>query len=96
MIRESFWVIAYDITADRRRTKIVKVLKNYGGQRANFSVFECRLAPEAYARLKAEIGAIIKPRKDTVLFYDLCLNCERKCQVLGRRKFDGSEEVIKI
>ena len=91
-----FIVIAYDITADRRRTKIVKVLKNYGGRRANFSVFECRLRPEEFLRLKSEIGAIIKPRKDTVLFYDLCLNCERKRQSLGRLKVDQSAGIIKV
>lgn len=90
------FVIAYDITANRRRAKVVKVLKNYGGRRANFSVFECRLAPEAVVRLKREIGAIIKPRKDTVLFYDLCLNCERKRKVLGKRKTEEDKAVIKV
>ncbi|MEX0269390.1 CRISPR-associated endonuclease Cas2, partial [Leptolyngbyaceae cyanobacterium UHCC 1019] len=35
-------VISYDISEDKRRTKIHKILKSYG-QWMQFSVFECDL-----------------------------------------------------
>jgi CRISPR-associated endonuclease Cas2 len=43
MKKELFIVIAYDIVSDKRRKNVVKMLKDYGGQRMNYSVFECRM-----------------------------------------------------
>jgi CRISPR-associated protein Cas2 len=78
-----FIVIAYDIQSDRRRTKIVKVLKDYGGVRVNFSVFECRIKAALFPGLKADLEKLIKPRKDSVLFYDLCGKCIQKRDRIG-------------
>lgn len=37
------YVISYDISNDKIRTKIAKELENYG-RRVQFSVFECRIS----------------------------------------------------
>ena len=40
--KKDFWVIAYDIADDCRRSRIVKHIEKYG-IRVNYSVFECML-----------------------------------------------------
>ena len=67
-------VIAYDIQSDRLRTKVSKMLEEYGS-RANKSVFECLLTQSEEMNLKAEIIAIIDKSSDSVLFYELCKYC---------------------
>jgi CRISPR-associated protein Cas2 len=78
-----FVVIAYDIAADRRRNKIVKVLKDYGGVRVNFSVFECHLKADRFSKLRADLEKRIKPKKDSVLIYELCGKCIQKRDRIG-------------
>ena len=38
-------LIAYDVTSDRRRSKIARLLANHG-ERIQYSVFECELIPD--------------------------------------------------
>jgi CRISPR-associated protein Cas2 len=91
-----FIVIAYDIESDRRRNRLVKKLKDYGGRRVNFSVFECRLEHERFKKLVDEIEGIIRPRADSVLFYDLCASCQRKSQSLGVSPEEESAAVVTV
>ena len=72
-----FLVIAYDIADDRRRRKIVELMKNYG-IRVNYSVFECRLKKKEYPTLKKQIRDIINEKQDSILYYDLCKRCIEK------------------
>jgi CRISPR-associated protein Cas2 len=95
MAKEIFLVVAYDIVSDRRRNRLVKLLKDYG-QRVNFSVFECRIKKQTFPKLKSEISKIISRKEDSVLFYDLCLDCERKRQALGVKTLESREPVISI
>lgn len=44
-------VVTYDISEDKRRTQIHKILSSYG-QWMQFSVFECRLSPTEYTKLR--------------------------------------------
>ena len=90
-----FIVVAYDVASDRRRNRLVKLLKDYG-ERVNFSVFECRIKKRTYPRLKSEVGKIIDRKEDSVLFYDLCLNCERKSDAVGIRKACEQEAVVSV
>ncbi|MFM7575972.1 MAG: CRISPR-associated endonuclease Cas2, partial [Microcystaceae cyanobacterium] len=43
-----FVVVSYDISEDKRRTKVHKILKSYG-QWMQFSLFECDLTEKDYA-----------------------------------------------
>lgn len=82
MSAEIFILVAYDISADRRRRRLVKVLEDCG-RRVNFSVFECSLTRPVYDELRARIAKIINPRRDSVLYYELCLNCRRRMVKTG-------------
>jgi CRISPR-associated protein Cas2 len=75
-------VITYDISEDKRRTKIHKVLKSYG-QWMQFSVLECDLSETEYARLRSRLSKLIKPEQDSIRFYFLCGCCKAKVERIG-------------
>lgn len=75
-------VITYDISEDKRRTKIHKALKSYG-QWMQFSVFECTLTVTEYTRLRDRLNKLIKPEEDSIRFYFLCACCQDKVERIG-------------
>lgn len=76
--RKTFYVIAYDITDDRRRAKVVKRLEKCG-VRSNYSVFECMLTDGQYHKLQEALGKIIRPKEqDRIVYYPVCVNCFTK------------------
>lgn len=75
-------VISYDISEDKRRTKIHKVLKSYG-QWMQFSLFECSLTDTQYAKLRSRLSKIIQPQQDSIRFYFLCACCQPKVERIG-------------
>jgi CRISPR-associated protein Cas2 len=78
-----FIIVSYDIKNDKRRTKIHKVLKNYG-QWVQYSVFECDIEKKYYLKLRNELDKkIVKEENDSVRFYFLCDTCEGKIERIG-------------
>lgn len=77
-----FVVISYDISEDKRRTKIHKILKSYG-QWMQFSVFECDLTDTQYAKLRSRLRKLIKDDQDSIRFYFLCACCQGKVERIG-------------
>ncbi|WP_310416239.1 MULTISPECIES: CRISPR-associated endonuclease Cas2 [unclassified Chamaesiphon] len=77
-----FMVISYDISEDKRRTKIHKMLKSYG-QWMQYSVFECDVTDSQYAKLRARLSKMIKPEEDSIRFYFLCACCHPKVERIG-------------
>ena len=51
------YVIAYDISNDRRRTKVHKVLSGFG-QWTQFSLFECHLTAKQNLQLRDRLDRI--------------------------------------
>lgn len=74
---KTFWVIAYDISDDLRRSRMVKIIEKYG-VRKNYSVFECMLTESQLEKLQEKIVKIINPAVDRIIFYPLCINCYSK------------------
>jgi CRISPR-associated protein Cas2 len=89
---KQFIVVAYDISDDRRRQKIAKILVNYG-VRSNFSVFECYLTETQIKTIKSRLEKIIDTKTDCVLYYYLCKGCVGKKEVVGLNVKDNSEVV---
>jgi len=75
-------VISYDISEDKRRTKIHNVLKSYG-QWMQYSVFECDLSESQYAKLRSRLNKLIKKDTDNIRFYFLCACCQKKVERIG-------------
>jgi CRISPR-associated protein Cas2 len=62
-------VIAYDISDDKRRSKLAKLLASYG-ERVQRSVFEAHLEAPQLITLRAKVHGLLEPQ-DAVRFYKL-------------------------
>lgn len=87
-VKELF-VVAYDVTSDKKRRAIAKVLDKYG-HRVNASVYECLVTPAESMRMKDAIASAYNPRTDRIVFYRLCLNCFSKAEYLPKREDKAS------
>ena len=88
-----FLTISYDITDNRRRTRLAKLLSNYG-QRVQKSVFECQIDDRQYLRLKRDIEALIDFAEDSVRYYFLCQRCRGNIEISGWGTVREDEDVI--
>lgn len=82
-MKKQFIVVTYDISDDKRRTKLHKSLKNYGFA-VQESVFECLLSSEKIKKMKMEVKRLIKKQDDAVRFYKLCNLCYGQIHVYGK------------
>ncbi len=92
-MKKEFYVIAYDVTNNKRRRKVSELLEEWG-VRVNFSVFECEIKHKALAQLKKNIEALIDPKSDSVLYYPLCLNCRSQSERFGLTAFRSFEQKL--
>lgn len=77
------YVISYDIVKDKTRTKVARLLENYG-VRMQYSLFECDLDDKKYNELYSEIRQIdINNNTDSIRLYKLCKNCEKEIKTIG-------------
>lgn len=83
--------MSYDIPNDRRRTKVMKALKNYGNH-VQYSVFECDLKDNVYERMRAQVERLIAPREDSVRFYFLPEDAVSRIQSLGIGQVERARE----
>ena len=91
-----FWVVAYDIVDDKRRSKVVKLLESYG-QRAQYSVFECDITERQQMTLQGLLREVIDLDEDDVRFYPLNEADLKRVKTLGthaRLHFLGDSAII--
>ncbi len=81
------YMVSYDITNDKRRTKLSDILGAYG-DRVNYSVFEIELseAKKDALLVEIELKKLINKKYDSLRFYHLCENCIPKSFELGDRE----------
>ena len=74
-------LVSYDVAKDEKGEKrlrhVAKILENYG-QRVQYSVFECLVDPAQWVALN--------PNYDSIRFYALGANWERKVEHVGQKK----------
>jgi len=83
-------VVSYDVdTTDpagrRRLRRIAKTCQNHG-QRVQFSVFECEVAPADWVNLRTRLLEQMDQAKDSVRFYFLGAGGKRRIEHAGNRK----------
>ena len=93
-------LITYDVntedTAGRRRLRqIAKQCVNYG-QRVQNSVFECLLDAAQCRSLQAKLCAIMDPERDSLRFYYLGNQYEKKIEHFGCKPSYEPEGVLMI
>lgn len=78
-----FTIISFDVTDDRRRRRLVKVLRGYA-QRVQKSVFEAsELAPAVYLRMRSKLEAKLDLDEDRIRYYRLCATCAARVEHAG-------------
>lgn len=92
-------LITYDVntttaSGEKRLRNVARKCVNYG-QRVQNSVFECLLTEAQLVELKESLSSIINNTTDSVRFYFLGNNWQRKVETLGRiTSFDPTDTLI--
>ena len=93
-------IISYDVNTEdasgrRRLRQVAKQCVNYG-QRVQNSVFECLLDSAQCRRLQSTLCELINPEKDSLRFYYLGNNYEKKIEVFGAKQGYQPEGTLMI
>ena len=77
------YAICYDVSSDRARERVVRVLERYGS-RVQESVFECELEPADRTALTAALSEVLAGEEHAnVRCYRLCADCRTASFGLG-------------
>ncbi|AEO47330.1 CRISPR-associated endonuclease Cas2 [Rhodospirillum rubrum] len=82
-------LVTYDVNTvepggRRRLRQVAKACQDYG-QRVQNSVFEVEVDPARWVALKARLEAIIDPALDSLRYYDLGANWQRRVDHVGAK-----------
>lgn len=82
-------LITYDVVTSspggaRRLRRAAKICLDYG-QRVQFSVFECKVDPAQYVELKKRLLDVIDVEKDSIRFYNLGKEWDRRVEHIGAK-----------
>jgi CRISPR-associated protein Cas2 len=77
-----FVVVSYDIPNDKRRTRVMKTLKDFGNH-TQYSVFECDIKEPVYRRMRERLKRYIVEKDDSVRFYFLDEDAVKKIEAIG-------------
>ena len=86
-----FYLVSYDIPDTPRRTKIAKILDDFG-DRVQYSVFECLIDKELLDKMLLRLQKVTKEAEDSVRIYALCGNCEKLIKIIGQGKVSKVEK----
>lgn len=78
---EMLTVFTYDVTADKRRRKIARLLEDTAS-RVQYSVFEARLSEQKTSAISQRIAALLGDG-DSLRVYVVGANGERRSRVYG-------------
>ena len=93
-------LISYDVSTTNnsgktRLRKVAKECQNHA-QRVQNSVFEADLDYSSFLKLKARLCELIDPDEDSLRFYYLGNNWEKRVEHIGAKKTYNPEGVIII
>lgn len=78
-----YYLISYDISDDRIRTKAGKMLQGYG-RRVQKSVFECPdLTERQLLKLQDQLDRLVDHETDSVRLYRQCKGCLAQFDLIG-------------
>ncbi len=86
---KAFVIFAYDISSNRRRNKVAKLLETFG-DRVNYSVFELFISEKQIHQLVSKLSKMIRHKTDKVLVYRICRKCTDKKIEIGRHCNENS------
>ncbi|MCY1128622.1 CRISPR-associated endonuclease Cas2 [Frigidibacter sp. RF13] len=82
-------LVTYDVNTlegdgKKRLRRVARTCEDFG-QRVQFSVFEIEVDPAQWTKLKARLEAVINPKTDSLRYYHLGSNWERKVEHVGAK-----------
>ncbi|BAM02847.1 CRISPR-associated endonuclease Cas2 [Phycisphaera mikurensis] len=82
-------LVTYDVATStragvRRLRRVAKCCLNRG-QRVQYSVFECEVDPSEWVELKDRLEKIIDPKVDSLRYYFLGANWQRRVEHVGAK-----------
>jgi CRISPR-associated protein Cas2 len=82
-------LITYDVNVQdaagrRRLRRVAKVCQDHG-QRVQNSVFECLVEPAMWVSLKGQLEQEINPEQDSLRYYFLGSNWQRRVEHVGAK-----------
>ena len=81
----ALYLVAYDVSNDRRRTRLHKALCGFGSW-TQFSLFECFLNEKQLIALRDRITRIIDVEEDNVRIYAICAGCMARAETFGSER----------
>ncbi|PPC90168.1 MAG: CRISPR-associated endonuclease Cas2 [Methylobacter sp.] len=79
--RRQRWMVAYDVSDNRRRRLIHKTLSDHGN-RVQYSVFECELSRRQLNELRNCLQDYLE-EGDSIRWYPLCVWCHSAIDFVG-------------
>ena len=81
-------LVTYDVDTineigQRRLRRVARICKDYG-QRVQNSVFECEVTEAQYVKLKDALSAVMDKSLDSIRFYHLNKNENRRVVTIGK------------
>ena len=80
--QSTLYVVAYDISDDKRRTQVHKVLKGFGTW-TEYSLFECFLTKKELLQMRDKLSKHLNSQQDRVRIYMICNSCLSKVETVG-------------
>lgn len=78
-----FIVVVYDITDNKRRTRLHKALSRFG-EPVQLSVFECILTEAQFGEMRKAADQAVGDESVNIRYYDICKDCHRRLITFGR------------
>ena len=94
-MKTTLTIIAYDISHDKRRNKVHKLLLGFG-KWTQFSLFECFLSEKEWVRLRHELTQLIDSDQDSLRVYRLCQPCQEQVETIGGKPPPEEDQVFLI
>lgn len=85
------YLVSYDIPDTPRRTKIAKILDDFG-DRVQYSVFECLIDNELLNKMILRLKKVANEAEDSIRIYALCGNCEKAIRIIGQGELSKEEK----
>ncbi len=92
---KQFIVVVYDLSDDRRRTRLHNTLLDFGTP-VQYSVFECWLTTDDFKKMQERVNKVIRPRKDHLRYYVLCNACAGRAQTTEAGELTKVKDVLVV
>ncbi len=89
----NLFIVCYDISNDRTRTRLADDLKDFGARRQG-SVFEVKVTPERYERLLALLNQVELDKDDSIAVYPVHDDARDDIIYLGKQPENDPQDVF--